>query len=184
MNSSKIIEHKLSNKKKYNFFIEWIIPVIAAFFIAMLVNKFIIFNVYIPSTSMVPTINVGDRLMINRAYNKDNIKRGDILVFYSDELQETLIKRVIGLPGDKVIIKNGIVNVNGQDLEEDYVKNNDDSDEELIYDVPEGKYFFLGDNRPVSKDSRRWINPYIAEDDIKGKLILRFYPIKDFGSIH
>ena len=184
MNSDKIIKHKINNKKKYSFFIEWIIPVIAAFLIAILVNKFIIFNVYIPSTSMVPTINVGDRLMVNRVFNKDNIKRGDILVFYSEELQETLIKRVIGLPGDKIVIKDGIVNVDGQDLEENYVKNNDYSDKELIYEVPEGKYFFLGDNRPVSKDSRRWINPYIDEDDIKGKVILRFYPIKDFGSIH
>ena len=55
---------------------------------------------------MVPTINVGDRLMVNRVYTKDNLKRGDILVFYSNELQETLIKRVIGLPGDHIIIKN------------------------------------------------------------------------------
>ena len=146
-------------------------------------NRFLIFNVYIPSTSMVPTINVGDRLMVNRVYTKDNLKRGDILVFYSNELQETLIKRVIGLPGDHIIIKDGIVNVNGEDLQEDYVKNNDFSDDELIYDVPEGKYFFLGDNRPVSKDSRRWINPYVDQADIKGKAILKYYPLKDFGSM-
>ena len=61
---------------------------------------------------------------------------------------------------------------------------NDYDDEELVYDVPEGKFFFLGDNRPISKDSRRWINPYIDKDDIKGKLVLRFYPIKDFGSVN
>ena len=172
------------NKKKTNTFIkEWVLPVFAALGLAILINKFLIFNVYIPSTSMAPTINVGDRLMVNRVFHKDNIKRGDILVFYSDELQETLIKRVIGLPGDHIVIKDGVVNVNEDDLEEDYVKNNDYSNEELVYDVPEGKYFFLGDNRPVSKDSRRWINPYIDEDDIKGKAILKFYPISDFGSI-
>ncbi len=105
------------------------------------------------------------------------------MFFYSNELQETLIKRVIGLPGDHIIIKDGIVNVNGEDLQEDYVKNNDFSDDELIYDVPEGKYFFLGDNRPVSKDSRRWINPYVDQADIKGKAILKYYPLKDFGSM-
>lgn len=171
-------------KNKDNFFKEWIIPVIAAFVLAILMNKFLIFNVYIPSSSMVPTINIGDRLMIRKLYNKDNLKRGDILVFYSDELQETLIKRLIGLPGDHIVIKEGIVNINGEDIEEDYIENNDYNEDELIYDVPEGKYFFLGDNRPVSKDSRRWINPYIDEDDIKGKLILRFYPIKDFGSVN
>lgn len=176
-----MVSHK---KNKDNFFKEWIIPVIAAFVLAILMNKFLIFNVYIPSSSMVPTINIGDRLMIRKLYSKDNLKRGDILVFYSDELQETLIKRLIGLPGDHIVIKEGIVNINGEDIEEDYIENNDYNEDELIYDVPEGKYFFLGDNRPVSKDSRRWINPYIDEDDIKGKLILRFYPIKDFGSVN
>ena len=175
---------KSHKKNNDNFFKEWIIPVIAAFVLAILMNKFLIFNVYIPSSSMVPTINIGDRLMIRKLYNKDNLKRGDILVFYSDELQETLIKRLIGLPGDHIVIKEGIVNINGEDIEEDYIENNEYNEDELIYDVPEGKYFFLGDNRPVSKDSRRWINPYIDEDDIKGKLILRFYPIKDFGSVN
>ena len=182
------MEDRKRNKQNLNinnkFFIEWIIPVVAAVVIALLINKFLLFNVYIPSTSMVPTINVGDRIMASRVYNKDNIKRGDILIFYSDELQQTLIKRLIGLPGDKILIKNGIVNINGQDIKEDYVKNNDYNNEELVYEVPEGKYFFLGDNRPVSMDSRRWINPYIDEEDIKGKAVLKFYPISDFGSIH
>ena len=173
-----------SRKDKYIFFKEWIIPVITAFIVAMFINKFLIFNVYIPSSSMVPTINVGDRLMIRKVYNMGNIKRGDILVFYSNELQETLIKRLIGLPGDHIVIKDGIVHINGEDIQEDYIKNNDYNDEELVYDVPEGKFFFLGDNRPISKDSRRWINPYIDKDDIKGKLVLRFYPIKDFGSVN
>ena len=162
----------------------WVIPIISAIVVAMLINKFLIFNVYVPSTSMVPTINVGDRIIVNRVYNKDNIKRGDILVFYSDELQETLIKRVIGLPGDTIVIKDGSLNINGEDIQEDYVKNNDYNNEELVYEVPQGKYFFLGDNRPVSMDSRKWINPYIDEDDIKGKAVLKFYPISDFGSIH
>lgn len=175
--------NKISKKKRNTLIKEWIIPIFAAFGMAVLINKFLIFNVYIPSTSMVPTINVGDRIMVNRVFHKDNIKRGDILVFYSDELQETLIKRVLGLPGDHVVIKGGVLNINGEDIEEDYVKNNDSRNEELVYDVPEGKYFFLGDNRPVSKDSRRWINPYIDEEDLKGKAILKFYPISDFGTI-
>lgn len=170
--------------KKSKFFAEWIMPVIAAVVLAFLINKFLIFNVYVPSTSMVPTINVGDRIMVSRVYNKDNIKRGDILVFYSNELQETLIKRVIGLPGDTIVIKDGSLNINGEDIQEDYIKNNDYNNEELVYEVPQGKYFFLGDNRPVSMDSRKWINPYIDEDYIKGKAVLRFYPIRDFGSVH
>lgn len=184
MKEQKVEEHKVNNREKYRFFIEWILPVIAAFGLAVLINKFLIFNICVTSTSMAPNINVGDRIMVNRVYSKDNIKRGDVLVFYSDEFQETLVKRVIGLPGDKIVIKDGIVNINGEEIQEDYVKNNDYNDEEFAYDVPEGKYFFLGDNRPVSMDSRRWINSYIDADDVKGKAILKFYPIKDFGSIH
>ena len=90
--------------------------------------------------------------------------------------------RLIGLPGDKIEIKDGIVFVNGDQLEEDYVKNIYDYDGK--FEVPEGKYFFLGDNRPHSNDSRFWKNPYIENRDIKGKVQFRFYPLKDFGWIN
>ena len=109
------------------------------------------------------------------------MKRGDIIVFYSQEFSETFVKRLIGLPGDKIEIKNGIVFVNGEQLEEDYVKNKDKYNG--TFKVPEGKYFFLGDNRPNSKDSRLWKNPYVDSSDIKGKLQFRFYPFKDFGIV-
>lgn len=168
-------------KKIKNLFKEWILPILAAVGIAFLINKFLVYNVYIPSESMVPTLNVGDRLVVTRIYNKDNIQRGDIVVFYSDELQETVIKRVIGLPGDHIEIHDGIVNINGDDIVEDYVKNNEKYDG--IFDVPEGKYFFLGDNRRRSNDARRWINPYIDASDIKGEARFKYYPLKDFGSL-
>lgn len=172
---------KGNNKMINNIFKEWILPIIAAIGIAFLINKFLVYNVYIPSESMVPTLNVGDKLVVTRIYNKDKIQRGDIIVFYSDELQETLIKRVIGLPGDHIVIHDGIVNINGDDIVENYVKNNEDYDGE--FDVPEGKYFFLGDNRRRSNDGRRWINPYIDGSDIKGEARFKFYPLKDFGSL-
>ena len=111
----------------------------------------------------------------------DNIEHGDILVFYSEELNDTLIKRVIGLPGDKVDIVNGKVTVNGVELEEDYVENNDAFSGSFI--VPEGKYFFLGDNRAISYDARKWSNPYIEGKDIQGKAQIKVYPFSDFGSI-
>ena len=167
--------------KVTNFFKEWIIPVIAAIAIAILINKFLVYNVYIPSESMVPTLNVGDKLVVTRIYNTDKIKRGDIVVFYSDELQETVIKRVIGLPGDHIVIHDGIVNINGEDIKEDYVKNNEEYNGE--FDVPENKFFFLGDNRRRSNDARKWINPYIDASDIKGEAQFKFYPLKDFGSL-
>ncbi|NME83101.1 signal peptidase I [Clostridium sp. SM-530-WT-3G] len=174
---------KEKKKKTNNFFIEWLLPIIAAIGIAILINKFVFFNVYIPSESMVPTLNVGDKLVVTRIYDTDNIKRGDVVVFYSDELQETVIKRVIGIPGDHIEIDNGVVSVNGDVIQEDYVKNNEYNKTKLVFDVPEDKFFFLGDNRIRSNDARRWINPYIDASDIKGKAVLKFYPFSDFGLI-
>lgn len=166
---------------KGGFFREWIIPIVAAIGIAILINKFLVYNVYIPSESMVPTLNIGDKLMVTRVYDTSKIKRGDIIVFYSEELDEILIKRVIGLPGDHIEIHSGIVNINGEDIKEDYVKNNEDYDG--VFDVPKNKFFFLGDNRSRSNDARRWINPYIDASNIQGKARLKFYPFKDFSSL-
>ena len=149
---------------KSNFFKDWIVPIVAAIGIAFIINKFLVYNVYIPSESMVPTLNIGDKLMVTRIYNTDNIERGDIIVFYSDELSEVVIKRAIGLPGDKIVIHDGIVNVNGEDLKEDYVKNNEILN--ATFNVPEGKFFFLGDNRNHSFDSRYWEDRFVNKEDI------------------
>ncbi|NSB12397.1 signal peptidase I [Clostridium beijerinckii] len=164
------------------FFREWIIPIIAAIGMAFLINKFLIYTVYIPSESMVPTLNIGDKLIVTRIYDTSRINRGDIAVFYSKELDEVLIKRVIGLPGDHIEIHGGTVTVNGSDIKEDYVKNNENFDG--VFDVPENKFFFLGDNRSRSNDARRWINPYIDASNIQGRAVLKFYPFKDFGSLN
>ena len=163
------------------FIYEWGIPIISAVIIAFLINKFLLFKVLIPSESMVPTLNVGDRLFVTRVYNLDKLERGDIVVFYSEELQEDLIKRLIGLPGDKIEIKNGVVSVNGETLEEDYIGAEDKFNG--VYEVPEGKYFFLGDNRLYSKDSRYWINPYIDGEDIAGKAQIKVYPFDEIGKL-
>lgn len=172
-----------SNNKCLNFVKDWVIPVVIAIIIALLIKKFLIFKVYIPSGSMIPTINVGDQLLVTRVYNCSNLKRGDIVVFESRECNDTFIKRIIGLPGDTIDICDGKVIVNGEEIEEDYVKNN-----ELLYKnsfkVPEGKYFFLGDNRPDSYDSRKWNNPYIDQKDIKGKAQVRVYPFSKFGILN
>ena len=98
--------------KKSNFFSDWIVPIVIAVILAILINRFLIFKVKIPSESMVPTLNVGDRLFVTRVYNPENLKRGDIVVFYSEEKNEDMIKRLIGLPGDKIVIKDGTVIVN------------------------------------------------------------------------
>ena len=165
--------------KKSNFFSEWVVPVLVALVAAILIRTFLLFQAEIPSTSMVPTLNVNDKIWVTKVYNTDSIERGDIVVFDSDELKDTLIKRVIGLPGDDIKIVDGVVSVNGEEINEDYVVNKDNWNGE--YHVPEGKFFFCGDNRPASFDSRKWQNPFIDKDKIVGKARLRVYPFSNFG---
>ena len=172
---------KKTKVEKSNFFFDWIVPIVIAVILATLINKYVIFKVKIPSESMVPTLNVGDRLFVTRVYNPEKLKRGDVVVFDSEELNERMIKRLIGLPGDTVIIRNGVVQVNGETLQEDYIGTPDNYNGE--FQVPEGKYFFLGDNRYWSLDSRYWQNPYIDGSDIKGKAQIKVYPWKDFGKV-
>lgn len=174
-----------STKKRKNksrgFFYEWGLPIIIAFLLAIGINKFIMFKVMIPSESMVPTLNVKDRLFVTRVYDLDKIKRGDILVFESQELNDTLIKRVIGLPGDRVVVDKGQVYVNDEKIEENYLGSNDSFSG--IFDVPEGKYLFFGDNRALSRDARRWDNPYIDGEDIVAKAQIKVYPFDEIGLV-
>ncbi len=168
----------MEDSSKNSFIKEWGLTIISAIVIGLLLWKFLIYTVWITSGSMIPTLEVKDRLIATRVHNPENLNRSDIVIFDSDELKEILIKRLIGLPGDHIEIKNGIVSVNGEQLEEDYVENNEDYDR--IFDVPEGEYFFLGDNRANSDDSRYWKNPYIKSEKIQGKAKVKIYPISDF----
>lgn len=168
----------MEDSSKNSFIKEWGLTIISAVVIGLLLWKFLIYTVWITSGSMIPTLEVKDRLVATRVHNPENLNRGDIVIFDSDELKEILIKRLIGLPGDHIEIKNGIVSVNGEQLVEDYVKNNEVYDR--IFDVPQGEYFFLGDNRANSDDSRYWKNPYIKSEKIQGKAKVKIYPISDF----
>lgn len=165
------------NKVK-KFATEILVPIISALFIALLIHKFVGFAIEVPSGSMLPTIQLQDRIVCSVVHNPENLKRGDIVVFDSDELHETLIKRLIGLPGDQVDVKeDGSVYVNGEKIDQSYVKNNGGK---LggSYKVPQGEYFFLGDNRSDSYDSRYWHDTYINADKIKGKALFVFFPFK------
>ncbi|MBU3091482.1 signal peptidase I [Clostridium sp. CM028] len=159
---------------------EWLFPILVAIILAILIYKFLFFNITVPSESMYPTIKIGDKITVTRVYNKDNLKRGDLIVFDSEELKIPLIKRLIGLPGDEVIIKNkGQVFINGSKIEEPYVVYMEDLDKK--FKIPENKYLFFGDNRANSFDARRWENPYIDGKDIKGKAQFIIYPFKRLG---
>lgn len=149
--------------------------IISAF--VLFVFSFIFLNGIVPSGSMESTIMTNTFIMSNRlAYVFDDVERGDVVVFYSDEHKELLVKRVIGVAGDKIDIKNGSVYVNGCLLEEDYIQGNTYSKdgEDISYNVPEGTVFVMGDNREHSGDSRYFANPYVSIDSIKGEVFLNY----------
>lgn len=173
------------NKEASKIIKDWIIPIGAAIIIALLINKFLFFKVEIPSESMYPTLKVKDQLFVTKVYKPSNLKRQDIVVFNFSESGKTelLIKRLIGLPGDSIEIKDGgKVYVNGTLIDEPYVKNKDEKTGS--YKVPEGKYFFLGDNRSNSYDSRLWRNSFIDAKDIVAKAQIRIYPFDRMGKIN
>lgn len=172
-------------KKNFNFkhiFFEWIIPVLIALVAAFLIRTFIAFTFNVPTTSMYPAIDAGDFGIATRVYNVNNLKRGDVIVFDSEELNIVLVKRLIGLPGDKIEIKeNGDVYINGERSQEDYVKNPAGGAAE--YEVPEGCFFFLGDNRANSNDARYWGNKYIEGKFIKGKAQFILFPFNRMSKL-
>ncbi len=140
----------------------------------------------VPSSSMEPTINPNDRLIINKLATKYKTpNRGDIVVFLKEKklpLNEYWIKRVIALPNEVVDIENGIVYIDGAPLEEDYTMGTTLTFVEGItfpYAVPEGHYFVMGDNRQNSEDSR--LLGAIPEEDISAIGALKIYPFNDIG---
>ncbi|MGB4589228.1 MAG: signal peptidase I [Clostridiaceae bacterium] len=173
-----------NDKKSIGYFLkEWVAPVLTALLLAWLINTFVVFRIEVPTGSMIPTIMVDDKIFVLKVYNKDNFKRGDILVFKSlEENGLLLIKRLIGLPGDTVELKTGVLYINGELIEEPYVVNTSDYSGKFV--VPEDHLFFLGDNRATSKDARYWENPYISENEVLGRAGLRIYPFDNIGFLN
>ena len=169
-------DKKVKKKSTMN---EWIIDIAIVACIALFIWNFIGYGVWITSGSMIPTLGVKDRLIVTRVHDLQSLKEGDIVLFKQEQFKDDLlIKRLIGLPGDKIEIKDGVVFRNGEQLQEDYVKEKDHFNG--VYEIPEGKYFFLGDNRPNSSDSREWKNPYVDKSQIEGKARLKYYPMNQF----
>lgn len=152
----------------------------------LFLKEFVIINAYIPSSSMEYTIYPGDRVIGNRlAYLSKEPERGDIVIFkYPDNENQLFVKRVIGLPGETVYIEDAKIYVGEERilLEEHYLK------EEwvmgtgpYIFEIPEGCYLVLGDNRNNSKDARYWENTYVRADKILGEAVFRYWPFDSIG---
>ena len=118
-----------------------------------------------------------DEVIVSKIYT--SINRGDIFVFSHESSEELLIKRVVGLPGEKVEVKDGLLYVNDVFINEPYVKNNEAMNKTFY--VPEGNYLFFGDNRARSEDARRWENPYVPKQNLDGKALFTVYPKDRIG---
>ena len=154
--------------------------------IAMLIILFLYRPVKVEGTSMMPNLYDQERLFINQFSYKfgEGIKRGDTVVFwYPQDTTKSYIKRVIGLPGDIVSMKNGTVILNGKPLSEKYVPPEyQDHSSMAPRVVPPHDYFVLGDDRSVSYDSRMW--GFVPRSYIYGKAVFVFWPLAHLGSVN
>ena len=165
---------------------QWLIAILAAVAIALFVDNFLIVNAQIPSGSMENTIMTGDRVVGNRlSYLTKDPERYDVIIFkYPDDESQLFIKRIIGLPGETVEIRDGHIYIDGsseplEDVEtKEYMIGNYGP-----YTVPEGCYFVMGDNRNNSQDSRVSDVGAIHRDELMGRAWIRIWPLDQFGVI-
>jgi signal peptidase I len=151
-----------------------------AFLIAFVAQAF-----RVQGTSMQPLLEDGQRIIVNKLiYRFEPIERGDVVVFhYPRDPSVSFIKRVVGLPGDVVEERRGVVYVNGRPLREDYLEGRLRDDDTLPpREVEQGYYYVLGDHRTSSNDSRNW--GLVPERYIYGKAFFRFWPVSAAGVIH
>ncbi|NCO75422.1 MAG: signal peptidase I [Cyanobacteria bacterium] len=172
-----------------NFWLEIFKTVAMAVVLSFGIRTFVAEARYIPSSSMEPTLLINDRLIVEKmSYRFNEPKRGDVVVFnVTDKLREenfqaneAFIKRIIGLPGDEVMVKNGKVIVNNEMLKENYIKEKPDYNFGPVT-VPENQYLVLGDNRNNSYDSHYW--GFVPREKFIGRASLRFWPPQRVGLI-
>jgi signal peptidase I len=172
-------------RNKAGGFLEFLIILAVAFVLVFgFVRPFVLEAFYIPSESMVPTLEVGDRVFVNKfIYRFSEPERGDIVVFESvNGGEEDLIKRVVALPGDEIEVRNGTVLVNGEEQEEPYLNRGlPFNGSYQPTEIPEGEVFVMGDNRANSADSR--VFGALPVENIEGEAFMRFWPVSEIRSL-
>ena len=179
---------------------EWAIILMAVLLCTVLLRTYVVQSFYIPSGSMLPTLQVGDRIIVDKlSYKIHDVHRGDIVVFARPPLEDQeyadLVKRVIGLPGETISSKNGRVYIDGKPLNEPWLPPGSDSytgplagdDPHPQFDlpgpvnIPAGEYFVMGDNRTDSEDSR-FFGP-IPKSLIVGRAVAVIWPFRDMKGL-
>ena len=165
--------------------IEWIAVVGGALLVALVIRAFFLAAFYIPSESMVPTLEKGDRVLVNKlSYKLHDVHRGDVVVFERppnepDNGIKDLIKRVVALPGETIEVRECTVLINGAPLDESYVKQWSRTCTFAPKTVGENQVFMMGDNRDDSQDSR-FFGP-ISQDLIVGRAFVIVWPFTHLG---
>ena len=176
-------EDRRQPRKKSGGALEYLVILLISFALVFgFVRPFVMEAFWIPSGSMVPTLEIGDRVLVNKfIYRFTEPERGDIVVFRSvDNPDEDLIKRVVGVPGDEIAVRRGRLILNGEPQKEPYTnKNFPDRSFYARTTVPEGHVFVMGDNRGNSADSR--VFGPLPKKNIEGKAFLRFWPPQRIG---
>ncbi|MGL5083596.1 MAG: signal peptidase I [Microcoleaceae cyanobacterium] len=178
------IQKSFWKSQQENFFI-----LIAALGLSLLIRLFIAEPRYIPSDSMVPTLEIGDRLLVEKvSYHWHSPQQGDVIVFappqqlqaagYSSD--QAFIKRVIGQPGQQLEVREGRVYLDNEPLVESYIAEPPDYQLGSLQ-VPTDEYFVMGDNRNDSNDSHVW--GFLPSQNIIGRAIFRFWPLERFGFV-
>ena len=173
-------------RRRHRVILEWVVIVVAAVLVSFFMRTFAFQTFYIPSASMLPTLQVGDRIIVSKlSVDFGTINRGDILVFKAPPAENCgepvtdLVKRVIGLPGDHLTSKGNTIYINGVALAENWSHNEPLGQSIGHVTVPSGNYFMMGDNHNDSCDSRMWGS--VPRSDIIGKAFLRIWPVSRLG---
>ena len=171
-------EEVILKKKFFTIYVAVLILIVICFNSVLMLS-------FVPTESMAGTINAGEHIICSRYdVEEEDIERYDVLVFKPlDEPEMFYIKRVMGLPGETIEIRNGKVYADGVELNNSFVNGPQNRRGDGVYRVPEGCYFFLGGNRNNSNDSRFWKQKYVPSENIKAKARLICFPFSRMGRL-
>jgi len=176
---------RLRRRRSSRWIVEWAVVLVVAILVALGIRTFVVQTFFIPSASMEPTLEIGDRILVDKlSYHLHAVHRGDIVVFATPPGEDAgpnvkdLVKRVIGLPGETISSAGGQVVINGKPLKEPWLVKGTVTTGITTQVIPPDEYFVMGDNRSDSQDSR-FFGP-IHRSLIVGRVVVKIWPLTSF----